>query len=113
MPLSIKATAGGSGYGNPLVGPVQQVLHIKLDVSTMTIDEVDADGYLKPGVVLKQDGTPVASTQAVFGVVPEATFLGLATIPPTNTTLAADTSDPLIAVCTHGNVNRDIAEDNL
>lgn len=113
MPLAIKATAGGAGYGNPMVGPVEQTTHVKLDVSGLTTAEVDADGYLKPGVLLTQAGILVGSTVAVFGVVVEATFLGLATIPPTSGSLAADTSDPLIAVCTHGIVNRDIAEANL
>lgn len=113
MPIAVKVTPGGSGYGSPMVGPVDHTVHVKLDVSVLTIDEVDADGYLKPGAVLKQDGTPVGAAEAVFGVVVEATFLALATIPPTNVSLAADTSDPLIAVCTHGIVNRDIAEDNL
>lgn len=113
MLISVKAAAGGAGYASPMVGPVDQTVHVKLDVSTLTTAEVDPDGYLKPGVLLKQDGTPVGATQAVFGVVVEPTFLGLATIPPTNTTLGADTSDPLVAVCTHGIVNRDVAEDNL
>jgi hypothetical protein len=113
MPISVKATAGGSGYASPMVGPVDQTVHVKLDVSTLTTAEVDADGYLKPGVLVKQDGTPVAATQAVFGVVVEPTFLALAVIPPTNTSLGADTSDPLIAVCTHGIVNQDIAAANL
>jgi hypothetical protein len=47
----------------------------------------------------------------VWGVTIEAVKI----VPnaPTNVTLAANTSDPLIAVARMGMINRDIAEDNL
>lgn len=53
MPLRVKTTAGGEGYSNPFVGPINHTLHVKLDLSTFTTDEVDAYGYIKPG-------TPIA-----------------------------------------------------
>lgn len=113
MPISVKETAGGVGYGNPLVGPPGPFTHIKLDTSALTTDEVDADGYLKPGALFASDGTPVGAADFAYGIVAEAIKLPLATIPPTNVSLAADTTDPLIAVCTSGLINRDVAEDNL
>lgn len=114
MPISVKETAGGQGYGNPLVGKPGPPTHIKLDVSGMTTDEVDAYGYLKPGVPLTSAGILVGASPAfVYGVVQEAIKLPLSVIPPTNGSLAADTSDPLIALPTSGLVNRDVAEDNL
>jgi len=102
--------AGGEAYANPFVGPINHTLHVKLDVSGMTTAEVDAYGYLKPGVPLTEAGTLVTSG-AVHGVTVEAVKIVAAN--PTNVTLAADTSDPLVAVANIGIVNRDIAEDNL
>jgi len=114
MPIRVKETSGGQGYGNPLVGDPGPFTHIKLDVSGLTIDEVDANGFLKPGVLLTSAGILVGAAPAFpYGIVVEAIDLGLATVPPTDLTLAADTSDPLIAVSTSGLINRDVAEDNL
>jgi hypothetical protein len=112
MPIYIKETEGGTGYGNPLVGPPGPFTHIKLDLSTLTTDEVDADGNLKPGCVFESNGTPVGSGQICYGIVTEPIALPI-TLPRTNTTLGNETADPLIAVCTSGLVNRDVAEDNL
>lgn len=112
MPISVKETAGGQGYGNPLVGTPGPYTHIKLDLSTLTTDEVDAYGYLKPGCVFEANGTPVGSGQICYGIVTEAIKLPI-TLPRTNTTLGNETGDPLIAVSTAGLVNRDVAEDNL
>lgn len=50
MPIGITAVAGGTGYASPFVGPIDHTLHVKLDLSTLTTAEVDADGYLKPGL---------------------------------------------------------------
>lgn len=114
MPLEIKTTGTGTtGYASPMVGPVDHVVQLRIDLSTLTEAEVDSDGYLKPGVVFNVDGDPVAATQRVYGVCFEATKLALATVPPTDATLATETGDHDVAVCTHGVVNRDIAEDNL
>lgn len=114
MPLNVSSVAAGTGYSNPFVGPCQQVQHIKIDLSGLTTDEVDVNGYLKPGVPF--DNTALAllvgSSKPVWGVVMEPTKLPVTT-PVTNTTLAAETNDCLVAVCTAGIVNRDIAEDNL
>jgi hypothetical protein len=114
MPIEVKAYAAAAGYANPLLGPVDHVAHIKVDLSILTINEVDADGYLKPGVLLTLAGILVGIAPAFpFGVVFEATKLALVTIPPTNATLATETGDHFVAVCTHGIVNRDVAEDNM
>lgn len=113
MPITISTTTGGTGYACPVVGPVIYTEQIKIDLSTLTTAEVDSDGYLKPGVVFDQAGTPVGSTEVVHGIVVEPTKLALVTIPPTNTSLAAETGDHLVTLCTFGMVNRDIAEDNM
>lgn len=109
MAIRITTVAGGTNYANPLVGPAQQTAHVKLDVSGMTTAEVDTDGYLKPGVLLTKLGILVGAGPAFpFGVVMEPIKIA-----DNNTGLASDTTDPLVAVCTHGIVNRDLAEDNM
>jgi len=111
MPLESTKTAGAQAYGNAFMNPIEQMDHVKLDVSTLTTDEVDANGYIKPNVPLRQDGTLVSgASQTVYGLTIEATKLPGRT---NNASLGADTTDPLIAVCTSALINRDIAEDNL
>jgi hypothetical protein len=107
MPMKVTKTAGGTNYGFPFVGPMDHPLHVKLDVSGLTTDEVDSEGYLKPGVPLTSAGILVASG-AVYGVTIEAVKIA-----DDNTALAGDTSDPLVAIGTIGVVNRDVVEDNL
>jgi len=100
-------------YGHIFVGAVRDVDHIKLDTSTLTTAEVDANGYLKPGVGFLQSGVIVTTTaQTIYGVTFEAIKLPGRT---SNTTpaLSGDTTDPLIAVATGGLINRDLAEDYL
>lgn len=218
MPIEVKNYAGASIYASPMLGPVDHCEQLKLDISTLTVDEVDADGYLKPGVPLcvtaanlltrvgieaaagtatethagntgngamgaitvsagakagvytltvvepaanagafvveDPDGIIIGhgtvavafsagglaftladgatdfvsgdtflitvaltagggTTKYVRGVIHEAVKLPLATIPPTNTTLASETGDCFVAIATSGIVNRDIVEDNL
>lgn len=113
MPIQITSTAGGTAYASPFVGEVDKTLHVKADLSQFTTDEVDAFGQLKPGVPLTSGGILVAVNNAVYGVTVEAVKLPLAVVPPTNTSLGSETADCLVAVATHVNVNRDIAEDNL
>jgi len=112
MPMSVTKTAGGIGYGNPFIGGVNHPAQIKVDVSGLTTDEVDQFGYLKPGVPLTKAGVLVGASPAfVYGVTFEAQKI----VPdnPTNTTLGAVTTDPIITVNTIGHANRDIIEDNL
>lgn len=113
MPLSISSTAGGQSHGNPFVGPIDHTAHVKVDISGLTTKEVDVNGYLKPGVPLKQNGTLVGSGAFVFGVTVEAARLNLAVVPPTDGTLASETGDVFVAVGTIGQVSQDIIEDTL
>lgn len=108
------ATGGTSGYCDPFVGRPGPPAHVKVDLSGLTTDEVDPDGYLKPGVPLTKTGVLPAGTGAIaWGVVPEATRLNLVTIPPTNTTLGTETGDHFVGVFCGGLLNLDIIEDNL
>jgi hypothetical protein len=115
MPLQITTTAAGTGYGNPMVGAPGPFKHVKVDLSGLTSDEVDADGYLKPGVVLKESGglaVLVGAAAGIIYVVTEPTKLAV-TVPADTTSLGSETGDHLIAVSISGLVNRDIAEDNM
>lgn len=116
MPIRVTTTTGGTGYTSAFVGRPGPIVHNKVDITGMTTDEVDSSGYLKPGVCLSgaNPGVLVGANVAVYGVTVEAVYLGLATIPPTNTSLAAETvADPFVAVATSGMINRDIWEDNM
>jgi len=115
MPVSVAKTTGTSTYGHPFVGKVLGLQQVVVDISTLTTDEVDADGFLKPGVPFQKDGTLVSagSGQFVYAVNPEPIDLHLATVPPTNTTLGNDTRTYPVGMGTIGEVNRDIIEDNL
>lgn len=115
MPIQVTPTAGGTLYASPMVGRVDHTVHIKVDLSGLTTDEVDADGFLKPGVLLKESGglgVLIGAAAAPPLIVIEATRLNI-TLPRDNTTLAAETGDHFIAVASHGVVNLDIAEDQL
>lgn len=115
MPLSVKKTTGTTGYGHPFTGEVLGLQQVVVDVSELTTAEVDADGFLKPGVPFKKDGTLADGTanEFIYAVNPEAINLRLAIVPPTDVSLAADTSTIPVGMGTIGEVNRDIAEDNL
>lgn len=115
MPITIEDVAAeASTYGHPFVGPGAQYTDVvKVDLSGLTIDEVDTKGYLKPGVPFRKTGVLVTSGIPVWGVTLEPIKLPLATVPPTNGTLATETADCFVAVGTVGIVNRDIIEDNL
>jgi hypothetical protein len=115
MPMRVKKTAGDTTYGPVFIGDILGMQQVVVDVSTLTTAEVDADGWLKPGVPFQKDGTLVSagSGQFVYAVNPEPQDLQLATVPPTDATLAADTKTFALGMGTIGEVNRDIIEDNL
>ena len=113
MPLKIKKTVGGTTYGPVFLGEILAMEQVLVDVSELTTDEVDADGWLKPGVPFKQDGTLADGSGHIYAVNPEPQDLMLSTVPPTNGTLAADTKTFPLGMGTIGTVNRDVIEDNL
>ncbi len=111
MPTLISTTAGGLSHGNPFVGVVNHTAQLKPDVSALTAAEIDANGYLKPGVPFQVSGLLVsAAAQVVWGVTVEATKVAASN---SAADLAAVTVDPFVAVATAGQVNQDIIEDTL
>ena len=110
MPLRISTTDGGSSHSNPFVGPIVATAHVKVDVSDLSNKEIDDNGYLKPGLPLKQDGNLVGSGAFVFGVTVEAVKVAESN---SSADIAAVTNDPFVAVATICQVSQDIIEDTL
>lgn len=108
MPLGIVATAGGVAHAPVFVGKILNTDVVKVDISALTAFEIDADGYLKPGVPFLKTGLPVTAGP-VYGVTIEA--IKVAADGAAATIAAA--VDCFVALGTIGTVNRDIAEDNL
>lgn len=109
-PIVIESRAGGATHGNPFVGGFSHPAHIKVDISTLTAFEVDANGYLKPGLPVAADGTLVGAAERVFGVTVEPVKVAADNAAGT---LAAVTNDPFVTVGTIGQVSQDIMEDTL
>lgn len=109
----ITKTSGTTMYGPVFVGPARGLQQVVVDISELTINEVDADGYLKPGVPFKVDGTLADGTSGeyIYAVNPEP--IQIVTYTPTNTLLTADTGVVHIGMGTAGEINRDVAEDNM
>lgn len=122
MPASFgAATSSGTTYTCPTVGEPGPTLQVNVDMSALTAGstgEVDAYGFLKPGVVFDISSgllIPVASGQPCYGYVQHPIQLivgGSDTGVVTDTTLDAATDQP-ITVCISGAINRDIGEDNM
>jgi hypothetical protein len=111
MPLTTKVTAAaGDSVESPFVGPVDHSDTVRLDVSVLSSDEIDENGYMKPGVPLLQTGVLVsAPAQVIYGVVIEPVKVA-------DGNAAGDISgatDIDVAVATICQVNRAIIEDNL
>ena len=116
MPLNVTRRTVTTDVTPPVFfGEIHHMEQVVVDVSELTTKEVDADGYLKPGVPFKIDGTLADGTggEYIYAVNHESQKLFLATIPPTDVSLAADTSTVALGMATEGRVNRDIAEDVL
>lgn len=101
---------GGTAYATAglFVGPVDHAEAITVDVSALNNTVVDASGYLKPGTPLTAAGAPIDEGDAVYGVVIEP-----AKVHTSNTGLSSVTDDVPVTLAKIGQVNRDIAEDNL
>lgn len=109
MPTRIQTTAGGLAHAPVFVGKILATDVVKVDISDLSTNEIDANGFLKPGVPFAKDGELVGSTVPVYGVTIEAIKVAAGNA-------SGDISgavDCFVALGTHGIVNRDIAEDNL
>lgn len=110
MPMTQKTiTDKGTSYATlgMFVGPLDHTDTAEVDASALSSGEVDAKGYLKPGVPLTEGGALADGTagEAIMGVVLEP-------VKVTDTDLAsAETLD--VVVGTIGQVKRAVIEDNL
>lgn len=110
MPIRItKLVTPGTGYNSPFVGPAEHPVMIPVSVAALTAAEVDANGFIKPGVPLSSAGVLVGAGEAVFGICPEA--VKIATSNSSADMTAAGTIDMTVIVI--GAVNYHIIEANL
>lgn len=107
MPIRVATgAAGGTAYTSPFVGPVDHTKQIAVNIANLTTDEVDPNGYLKPGVPLTSGGALVTTGLAVFGVTIEAIKL-------VANNGAARTGTFQVSVGIIGAVSQDVIESNL
>lgn len=108
MPIVIASTAGGLAHSPVFVGEIIGTDAVKVDLSTLSDEEVDADGYIKPGVPLAKDGTIVTSTVPVWGVTIEPIKVATG-----GTDAILDAATDCFVTVGFGLCNRDVMEDNL
>lgn len=109
MPIKIESTAGDSVYASPFVGPVNHTAPLPVNIAALTTAEVDADGYIKPGLPLAADGTTVGAAERVYGIVIEPIKVAESNASADLTAAGTVT----LTVATMGQVNRDVIESNL
>ncbi len=67
-PLKVSNTAGGTVHPSPFLGPINHSVPVRVDVSRLSSDEVDAHGFLKPGVILTREGLlPLEASYMLIG----------------------------------------------
>jgi hypothetical protein len=108
MPLSVESTAGGLAHSPVFVGEIQGTDVVKVDLSDLSDEEVDADGYIKPGVPLDKSGNIVGSGVPVWGVTIEAIKVATG-----GTDAILDAATDCFVTVGFGLCNRDVMEDNL
>jgi len=108
MPLGITNTAGGLAHSPVFVGEIQGTDVVKVDLSDLSDEEVDADGYIKPGVPLAKDGSIVGSGVPVWGVTIEPIKVASG-----GTDAILDAATDCFVTVGFGLCNRDVMEDNL
>lgn len=112
MPIRITGPTGTvtKDYESPFVGPVDHTAPVNVVVTGLTDKEIDTKGYLKPGVPFARDGTLVAGADLLYGVTVEEVKVAAGNAAGD---IAAAASPQTIAVGTHGQINRAVAEDML
>lgn len=110
MPLRSQVnTVGGQIYGRVAVGIAEYTAQRAINIAVLTANEVDADGYLKPGVTFDRAGVLVIATIPTFGVVIEPVKVAKSNAGADLTAAGVQQ----VALLTIGQINRKIAEDNL
>jgi hypothetical protein len=60
-PMSVTVTEGDSGYASPFVGAIGPTVQLNVDIENLSDDEIDAKGYIKPGVPLTKSGALIGA----------------------------------------------------
>lgn len=100
--------AEAQDYESPFLGPVDHLLGVKITLSALTSREIDAQGYLKPGIPFLKTGALVTAG-AVYGVTVEEVKVAEDNAPATIAALVATE----VALALEGTINRAVAEDML
>lgn len=98
MPLErTTISAGGLNYATlaMFVGPANHTDVVRVDVSALSTNEVDADGYLKPSVPFRSNGTLVTRLSGVKTIVVAGGAAGALTA------TGVATADRLVSVIHH------------
>lgn len=103
-------TSENETYVSPFVGPIDHTHTVDMNITSLTSDEVDADGYLKAGVPVDAAGALVGVATPVFGVTIEPLKVADGNAAGD---LAAAPASIDIAVATICQVNRAVIEDIL
>jgi hypothetical protein len=103
-------TPASQDYGHPMVGPVNHTHQLAVNIAVLTSREVDAKGYLKPGVIFDKAG-------ALVGIAPAFNYgIVIAPVKVAASNSAGDLTAAgvvRVVVARFGLVNGDIVEDNL
>ena len=111
MPMKVTnpLTSGGDAYAQPFVGAYgDHTAPVSVVVANLTDDEVDANGFLKPGVLLNKSGALV-TTGVAYGAVVGPTKVAASNAAGDMTAAGTVT----VIVATHCQLNRDVVEDIL
>lgn len=114
MPMRVTPPAGGGEvHPNPFVGDINHTAPIRVLASGLTVAEVDARGYLKPGVLFRRSGalvTAVATAgESIYGANVEAIKIAEGNTGALLTAAGTVT----VVVAQHCSINRAILEDSL
>ena len=111
MPIRFEkdAPSTATSVESPFVGPIDHTVGVQVDLSALTDDEIDANGWVMPGIPLTKDGALLGTGDDLFGITVEA--IKVAKDNGTATIAALGIQE--LAVATICQVNQDIAEDNL
>lgn len=103
--------SAGEGYALPFIGPhTTWTAPVEVDVTALTDDEIDADGYLKPGVPFDRAGALIATGVNVYGVSIEPIKVAAGN---DATSIAAASAAHHVVLMIIGAVNRAALEDIL
>lgn len=113
LPIQTSKHDAGTRYASPFLGNIDHRLSERLDVSSLSDQFVDENGYLIPGVVLRldeQELKPIsAGGQEARGVVLEAVKVAEGN----TSALLNEATDYDVVVVTIATVDRAIAEFNM